>query len=393
MTRGTQDTAPAIRDRWRNWLFDQALPLWSRAGFDSARTLFHERLDWQGRPIKLDALRLMVQARQIATYCRAAIDGVYDAGAQALGCLDRVETLFHRADSQPGWVFSIGTDNRPANTKRDLYAHAFILFAYGWAIRYAKRPKDRDMARCIADEIDLIFTADNGGYLDAIPDEGRQRSQNPHMHLLEAYLVVFEATGDSFYLDKAQKLVELARAHLIDTRSGLLLEFFAPDWSPLAPRGANQVQAGHLFEWSWLLRDFGRLAGMTQNGSDAEAGWRSLTALHLFRAGFAHGCDPERGVVLDSMSDTHTVLEHSARIWAQTELLRLLYTPGLTDKADQATHYASAFMDIFAPSHLEGGWIDHIDAQGSALVDYMPASSLYHIYGAGREIIGHKPVA
>lgn len=386
MTPDMQDTALAIRDRWRNWLFGQALPLWSQAGFDSARTLFHERLDWQGRPVRLDTLRLMVQARQIATYCRAAIDDVYDAGAQALECLDRVETLFHRADAQPGWVFSIGTDNRPTNPKRDLYGHAFILFAYGWAIRYANRPKDRAMARCVADEIDLVFTAGNGGYFDAIPDEGRRRSQNPHMHLLEAYLVVFEATGDSFYLDKAQTLVELARAHLIDARSGLLLEFFAPDWSPLSPHGANQVQAGHLFEWSWLLRDFGRLTAGRQNKAGAEDEWRNLTALHLFDAGFTHGCDSERCVVLDSMSDTRVVQEHSARIWAQTELLRLLHTPGLTDKADQATRYASAFLHIFAPSHLKGGWIDHIDAQGNALVDYMPASSLYHIYGAGREI-------
>ncbi|BAT20954.1 AGE family epimerase/isomerase [Asaia bogorensis] len=383
MTHAKQETAPAIRDQWRDWLVGQALPLWSEAGFDPSRVLYHERLDWQARPIRLDASRLMVQARQIATYCRAALDGVYAAGDQALDCLDRVERLYHRTDAQPGWVFSIDPDNRPASTKRDLYAHAFILFACGWAIRYANRPKDRALARCIADEIDLIFSADNGGYLDAIPDDGTRRSQNPHMHLLEAYLVVFEATGDSFYLDKARSLVDLARTHLIDTRSGLLLEFFAPDWSPLAPYGANQVQAGHLFEWSWLLRDFGRLAIDAENGAE----WREQTAASLFEAGFTHGCDHQRRVVLDSMSDRHVVQEHSARIWAQTELLRLLYTPGLTPKTDDAGPYAAAFLRIFAPSQLGGGWVDHIDARSGALVDYMPASSLYHIYGAGREII------
>lgn len=383
MTTAIEDPALSLQESWRNWLFGQALPLWSTAGFDTHRGLYHERLDWQARPVVLPALRLMVQARQISTYCRAALDGVHNAGQQALDCLDTVLRLYHRADGQPGWVFSIGQDDRPADSKRDLYAHAFILFAYGWAIRFADRPQDRQMARQIAEDIEAIFAAPNGGYLDAVPDNGTRRSQNPHMHLLEAYLVVFESTGDAFYLDKARALVTLARTHLIDHRSGLLLEFFAPDWMPLASHGSNQVQAGHLFEWSWLLRDFARLA---QSSGD-EAEWLGATASRLHEAGFTHGCDHERRVVLDSMSDTLSVLEHSARIWAQTELLRLLHmAPHKEALTQDATAYGRAFLRQFAPARLNGGWIDHVDAQGHPLVDYMPASSLYHIYGAGREI-------
>ncbi|NVN25527.1 AGE family epimerase/isomerase, partial [Asaia siamensis] len=381
MTREIEDTTPETKARWRNWLFGQALPLWSQAGFDDKRGLYHERLDWASRPVTMQALRLMVQARQISTFCRAALDGVHEAGAQALSCLDTVQRLYHRADGQPGWVFSIASTNRPAQTKRDLYAHAFILFAYGWAIRYANRPEDRAMARIIAEEIDLIFAAPNGGYVDAVPDEGVLRSQNPHMHLLEAYLVVFEATGDSFYLERAKALVELARTRLIDPRSGLLLEFFGPDWHPLKSFGENQVQPGHLFEWSWLLRDYSRLAEC--KGDEADSLARSSGK--LFEAGFASGCDHARCVVLDSITDTHVVLERSARIWAQTELLRLLHTGEQTpENAAKATLFAASFLELFAPLSLSGGWIDHIDGAGDRLVEYMPASSLYHIYGAGR---------
>lgn len=385
-------SASLLQTQWRGWLFDKALPLWSDAGFDAQRGLFHERLDWQARPLSLPALRLMVQARQISTFCRAALDGAHDAGAQAMTCLDTVTRLFHRGDEQPGWVFSIAGNNEPANTKRDLYAHAFILFAFGWAIRYADRPQDRRMARKIAEEIDLVFAAPNGGYLDAVPDEGTRRSQNPHMHLLEAYLVMFEATGESFYLDRAGALVTLAKQRLIDRRSGLLLEFFAPDWSPLERQGANQVQAGHLFEWAWLLREFGRLT----SGTPAEQEWLDSTATHLFTAGFDYGCDHDRHVVLDSMTDSHVVLDRSARIWAQTELLRLLHMNdrGMHDRTSAyvcaATAYGQSFLSHFAPQTLNGGWIDHIDSAGCPLVDYMPASSLYHIYGAGRQIIAEE---
>ncbi|NVN44046.1 hypothetical protein HW537_09005 [Asaia siamensis] len=54
--------------------------------------------------------------------------------------------------------------------------------------------------------------------------------------------------------------------------------------------------------------------------------------------------------------------------------------------AAKATLFAASFLEQFAPLSLSGGWIDHIDADGDRLVEYMPASSLYHIYGAGRQI-------
>ncbi|WP_243444001.1 AGE family epimerase/isomerase [Asaia prunellae] len=351
MTRSIEDTTSETQIRWRDWLFGQALPLWSEAGFDRKRGLYHERLDWAARPIPLEALRLMVQARQISTFCRAALDGVHDAGTQALDCLDGVERRYHGVDGQPGWIFSIAATDRAAQTKRDLYAHAFILFAYGWAIRYANRPEDRAMARQIAEEIDQIFSASNGGYLDAIPDNGTMRSQNPHMHLLEAYLVVFEATGDSFFLDRATALVDLAKTRLIDPRSGLLLEFFAPDWRPLKDFGDNQVQPGHLFEWSWLLQEYARL-GHCRN---EDALWIADASTRLFNAGFSHGCDHARHMVLESMTDHCIPLERSARIWAQTELLRLLHTNGLLgNHSDASASFANDFLEQFAPPSLKG---------------------------------------
>lgn len=93
-----------------------------------------------------------------------------------------------------------------------------------------------------------------------------------------------------------------------------------------------------------------------------------------------------RGLIISNY-DTHVVQKRSVRIGAQTELLQLPHVPGLTSDPVRAAHYTTALLHIFAPSHLKGGWIDHVDARGEALVDYIPASSLYHIYGAGREIL------
>ena len=153
---------------WREWIMARALPLWSEQGYDSVRGLYHERLAWDGAPILLPQLRLMVQARQIAVYCRAGLDGLYESSApalaQALRCLDTVERLYRRADGGAGWVFSLAPDGKPGSCMRDLYAHAFILFAYAWAYRLTGAPHYRRAARETVEEIWRLFATDGEGF-------------------------------------------------------------------------------------------------------------------------------------------------------------------------------------------------------------------------------------
>ena len=379
-SRSTQEA------QWRNWLIGHALPLWDEAGFDPHRQLYHERLTWGAAPIAMEQLRLMVQARQVATYCRAALDGLYDRSAQAIRCLDEVERRYRRADGAPGWVFAIAHNGQPASPVRDLYAHAFILFAYAWAYKVTGENRYLVIARETTTEISQIFAARHGGFMDTVPMSGVIRRQNPHMHLLEAYLALFETTGDAFYLDQAKPLVMLGLDRFIDIRSGMLLEFFRPDWRPCRSWGLNRAEPGHIFEWSWLLGEYQRLSGC-----DGMEKARIITvAERLFAVGITAGCDPVTGFAYDAMTEKKEIIEHATRIWPQTELMRLLRLR--RDRGeDRATkmlaRLSSGFFERYAPQHLAGGWIDRLDPQLQPLVDYMPASSLYHIYGAGRELV------
>jgi len=372
--------------RWRSWLVSQALPLWNETGFDVARGLYHERLDWTGRPIRMSALRLMVQARQVATYCRAKLDGLYDGTENALRCLETVERLYYGRDGYPGWVFSIAQDDSVASGVRDLYAHAFILFAYGWAIQLSDDKRHRQIARRTAEEIAVIFATGNNGYLDSVPPQDALHRQNPHMHLLEAYLVLFDATGDDFYLDQSRALVQLAFDHLIDRRSGLLLEFFDAHWEPSEPLGRNHVEPGHLFEWAWLLHEYERLA-LPANAEAVAIG--EITG-RFMNVGIARGCDPDTGLAFNAMTEDGVVLDRSTRIWPQTELLRVLRRRDSLPKGTvlSVEQISMTFLERYAPERLNGGWIDRLDSNGEVCVDHMPASSLYHIYGAGRELLG-----
>lgn len=375
-------------DTWRRWLSESALPLWSENGFDTDRSLFHERLTFDHQPIALPELRLMVQARQVSTYCRAELDGFGNTAARSLRCLHEVKRRYWRSDDAPGWIFSLGPDGRPADRRRDLYAHAFILLAHGWAYHVSQDRQYLAVARETSLEIDRIFLMEHGGYRDTLPPADSIHRQNPHMHLLEAYLALFDVSGDSFYLDHARRVASLALDHFILPGTGMLLEFLDSTWAPLQATGHNRVEPGHLLEWSWLFCEFARLAPDDPNID------RVLDAKdRLAETAMAYGVNTRTLVVCDAITENGTQLETSTRIWPQTEFLRILALrarEGDTQAAGFIERQSAFFFEHYAPSRLRGGWIDRLDVHGVALTDHMPASSLYHIYGGAMELLASR---
>ncbi|MBR0560001.1 AGE family epimerase/isomerase [Neokomagataea anthophila] len=369
-----------LHHEWSHWLTQKALPLWSQQGFNTETSLFHERLTWGGQPIPLPQLRLMVQARQIATYCRAEIDGHFYAGDKALACLEMIEKLYWRRDGKPGWIFSINPSHEPVDTTRDLYAHAFILYAYAWAYRLTQNAHYRNTAKEIFNETLKIFSASTGGFWDTFPIKDTIRRQNPHMHFLEACLALFETTQDDDYLQHAHRLITLAQKCFINPHSHLLLEFFTSDLAPLNPFGSNRVEPGHMLEWSWLLHEYIRLAPNTTQHQTITSQAHSLQA-----AAEQYGITQNH--VLDAINDVGSVQENSLRIWPQTEFLRLLHHPSAKKRPSAALHCSQILTQYFLQETLSGGWIDRLHSNYNAISNHMPASSLYHIYGAAREIL------
>src|SRR5690606_6795180 len=196
--------------RLRAWLIDEALPLWAGVGFDPARQSFIERLDWSGAALPETPRRAMVQARQIYVFAHAALLGWWPEGREmALAAADRLIAVYRGGDGHRGWVFSAQADGAPVETRRDLYAYAFVLFGLAFAYRLEPKPRYRDVALQTLAELDRDFAAPGGGYWSELPRAASERRQNPHMHLFEAMLAWAEATGDAQFLARADMLREL----------------------------------------------------------------------------------------------------------------------------------------------------------------------------------------
>jgi mannose/cellobiose epimerase-like protein (N-acyl-D-glucosamine 2-epimerase family) len=370
------ETPAQALHRLQLFVVERALPLWASAGFDEANGCFHERLEFSGEPSRETPRRLLVQARQIVVYSRAAlIDWNASGKSLALRAFEVLEQRYLSPDENPGWIFSVTPEGSPIDKTRDLYSHAFVLYMLAWLHRLSGDKSFLLLADRTLADVDRIFASGDGpGLLSKVPGSRNLREQNPHMHLFEALLALAEASGEERYLGRATVLVELFDFVLADPATGAVREVFDANWKPDRAAGENLVEPGHQMEWAWLLGEWERLVG---SKADERVG-------RLIAHAITYGVDREQGLVRATVKESGTVVSGASRVWPQTEAIRALCREDPTGKSWPSLVWAitERLFKAHLPGHLNGGWIDQIDEAGGPMVKFMPASTLYHIVGA-----------
>lgn len=364
-----------------NWALASALPFWSSAGFDKERGRFFERVDLAGRPIAEVPHRALVQARQIYVFAQAEILGWFPGGKLAEIAMASLLRDFHGLSfKSEGFAFSVDVRGSIVSNVRDAYTHAFVLFAL--ATLYQLNG-DKNLL-VIADETICFLDAHledpvHGGLFDMFPVANPNKRQNPHMHLLEAYLALEGVASGRGYIERARKLVVLLQEHFFDTQKGVLLEYFAKDWGAHPdPHKRDVFEPGHHFEWVWLLHEYEKKTAYDMG----------LWICQLDETARLSGI-AENGLIFDEVGSDKRVRKFSHRVWPHTEAVKAAVARHLNgDKS--AGHFAElmalALMENFLGKPFAGGWVDHITVAREPLVDYVPASSLYHLFFAATEL-------
>jgi D-glycero-D-manno-heptose 1,7-bisphosphate phosphatase len=363
----------------RAWLFDEALPLWWKVGFDQSSSTFHERIDQTGRPVQLPR-RIRVQARQTFVYALAGELGwkgawreAAEAGANALLKLGIREDGGTRYSLTPS-----GQDIAEGN--RDLYDAAFVAFALASAAKALGRADYAAAGSEIVDWTVANWSHPAGGFYEGDIAPVPPRRQNPHMHMLEALLQLFVATGDRAFLEKAGKLVALLETKWISPRWGALLEYFTDDWTPRPGDEGRIAEPGHQFEWSWLLDRYARLSGARI----------SPAANRIYLHGEVYGVNPATGVTVDETWAEGGVRTSTSRLWPHTERIKAnVVRFEQTGSISAALCCAQAFdvLMTYCDVPVRGLWRDRRLPDGSFIDEAAPASSFYHIALAFSELI------
>jgi mannose/cellobiose epimerase-like protein (N-acyl-D-glucosamine 2-epimerase family) len=340
------------------------LPIWRGPGFNTTLQLAFEAVAADGRtPSPPSRYRAMACARQLFVFSRAG-DKVH---ADLL--FDSLRHYFQ--DKQNGgWFYSVDANGAPKERQKDLYTHAFVVFA---CAEYARRSHRADALAVLHETSALIETrfagrdgSVAGASLNAVMSEDFATVigtplQNPLMHLTEAWLAALDTTGDAVFDRRLETLAAGIAHDFVHQATGCIAEM------PIGSAG-NLLEPGHQFEWLFLVEASGHEA------FDASGLTRAMSSAFDFAQRF--GVDPLTGGVAAALDENGRIVDSGQRIWAQTEYLRALATHG--DEA--ARERLPRQIELFAARFLTPrGWIECRSAEGAITRAEMPSTTPYHL--------------
>ncbi|MBD9602063.1 AGE family epimerase/isomerase [Pseudomonas sp. PDM10] len=340
---------------------DVIVPLWQGPGWNADMALPYEALDAEHQPLPPQRYRAMACARQL--YLFSSLIGQVPAAEERAAALFRsLQQHFHDAE-HGGWFYSVDPQGAPLDQRKDLYTHAFILFACAHYWDKVREPRVASVLNAALEVVAQRFATGDGLYEASLDRDWSSLEsgplQNPLMHLAEAFLATLSVREDVAVQDALVELCTAMQKRFIDPQHSVLME---------KPLGAvdNWFEPGHQFEWYFLLESSSLLRGSTLHASLERA----------FACTEQLGVDQQTGAVramLDLEPDSPP-RDATQRIWAQAEYLR-----ALTLRPDSEAAVLRQLQALQQHSLHRGGWYECRDENGDVTRRDMPSTTPYHL--------------
>jgi sulfoquinovose isomerase len=280
----------------RHWLMEQANRLFDFYQFTSInpRGGFYELYD-DGRPFS-DVRQLHATTRMVHCFAighllgRPGCDELVDHGMKFIW-------NGHRDHKHGGYIWSLD-DDRAHDPSKQAYGHAFVLLAASGAKCIGHPLADKVLAD-VTEVIEKRFWEATPGvtseeYAQDWSTISDYRGQNSNMHLTEALMAAFEATGVFEYLRKAESIASFIIGKHAAALGYRVAEHFDAQWNIKNDYRGSEIfrpagsTPGHWLEWSRLLLQLWNLGGKKLD-------WLPDASAKLFRASIQHGWDHEKG--------------------------------------------------------------------------------------------------
>jgi mannose-6-phosphate isomerase len=336
------------------------VPLWQGPGWNADLALPYEALDAEHQPLPPQRYRAMACARQLYLFS-TLIGQVPGAEERAAALFRSLQRHFHDAE-HGGWFYSIDPQGAPLDQRKDLYTHAFILFACAHYWDKVREPLVESVLNASLEVVAQRFATGDGLY-EAMLDRdwsslGSGPLQNPLMHLAEAFLATLSVREDAAVQEALVNLCTAMHKRFIDPQFSVLME---------KPLGSvdNWYEPGHQFEWYFLLESSPLLRGSPLHAS--------LERVFTFTEKL--GVDQQTGAVRAMLAlGPDSILDGTQRIWAQAEYLR-----ALTLRADNEAAVLRQLQALQQRSLHAGGWYECRDEHGEVSRKDMPSTTPYHL--------------
>ncbi|MEO5806075.1 AGE family epimerase/isomerase [Devosia sp.] len=283
----------------------------------------------------------------------------------------------HRDAKHGGYVWSLDNGGVVDGIKQ-AYGHAFVLLAASSA-KLAGHPLADKMLADVTEIINTRFWDDKRGVVNEQFNQDwseidNYRGQNSNMHMTEALMAAFEATGDKAYLEKAERIAAFIIGKHAASLNYRVAEHFDADWNldnfylgneMFRPAGSTP---GHALEWSRLLLQLWILGSKRLD-------WLTDASRKLFRQAIDLGWDKQHGGFFYTLEWDNTPRMTEKLWWPVSEAIGAAAFLCAYDREQYFQVWYRKLWD-FAANHVidneRGGWRSELS------IDLKPTSRLFN---------------
>lgn len=274
-------------------LQDKIIPFWMERSIDNIYKGYLTSFDENGNPGDSSGKYIVTQSRMLWGFSHLSLF-VEDKWKVKMELAARQGYEFIRDhfwdEEYGGFYWKVNRDGSVADPSKLTYGEGFAIYALS---EYALRFQDEEALRYAEKTFDLLqlYAADTeyGGYYENIEKDwqiseggawaGDRKSLDIHMHLMEAFTTLYEASGKEIHRRKLTECMKLILEHMVNLEKGYGYNQFDLKFQKIpainimrtwnAERETNDVievptdttSYGHNVELSWLMDYAYRILG------------------------------------------------------------------------------------------------------------------------------------
>jgi mannose 2-epimerase len=390
-----------LRNEIDNYLKNSLLPFWVQRTVDKENGGYLTHFNEFGEDSGEDEKSLIAQSRSVFTYSSAHRAG-YGSGEFAEMAKHGVDFMLNKMwDHEFGGFYWMM--DRKGNVKIDekiVYGHSFAIYSLAEYTLATGDQRGVEYAEKVFDLLQIYAVDTNlGGYWEMFQRNwdlkgpgsagGDRKTLDAHMHLMEAFTTLYEATGKQVHRRKLLEVIDILCKKIMHPIYGTGIPQFWADWS-VAP----QIKFDIVWGWDRFSEDGLKAAAddNTSYGHNAEIAWLLMHALDILKLpydlhhqqikkSFAHsvdnGIDWEYGGVFVEGSHAGEVYDREKEFWQQAEMLIGMldaYRYLGEDKYIKAYENVHRFVFDKMINHRLGEWWPLMTRQGEPIWRHMSHS-------------------
>lgn len=360
---------------YKKQLAEQVFPYWYDTTLDSLHGGYILADDGRG---KTDAAEkaIVTQSRMVWGFAHAHLNGYstdkrnyLNAAAQGYRfLLDKMRDPIHG-----GYYWQVDLKGEVKNNRKIVYGQSFVMYAL---VEYYRASGKQEALAQAMQLYRLLkkhsYDGKHGGWVEhfeqdwkpilkhspaVIVERGGCKSANTHLHLMEAFTELYEATRDAEVKKSLEESVMINCRYFYPPKAEESCFHRELNWERVALPESNGLSYGHNVEFAWLMI---RAEKVLQR----QPSWAHFYA-HLDHA-LKHGYDWERGGIYYRGVGNEPPTVTDKVWWAEAELIAAL-CEALAHQADARLESALQKQIVFLDQYQtapDGIWFDTVTRDG-----------------------------